>query len=142
MKPGRKPFVAKDHIKDLNQLKNELCASDEPFLSESRFRLKLKGCNIPYGREFWRELVASGMISKVGEDSYTFSDPSHPIHFATLAGVYFSYAKRTSEYKKNWYARFKVSKAEKSEEVQKAIALLKSYGFEVFVPCGKLFKRM
>lgn len=142
MKPGRKPFVAKDHIKDLNQLKNELCSSDEPFLSESRFRMRLKGCNIPYGREFWRELVASGIISKIGEDSYAFSDPSHPIHFATLAGVYFSYSKRTSEYKKDWYARLKVSKAEKSEEVRKAVALLKSYGFEVFAPYKKLFRKM
>ncbi len=136
-KRGRKPFVAMEHIKDFNNVKISLLYSS---FTEDKLRKKLKENGIISGKMFISEFVKYGMLSK---DYYTgtlrFTD-TKPVHYTTLHEVYMNYLETTSKYENN--RATKKSKDFRDSEINAAIQLLKSAGYEVFSPVGDLYSKM
>lgn len=133
-----KRFKAIEHIKALNFLKKE--CFEIPSVSEAVFREGLKKCGIPSNPVFVSELKKSGMITEIEENIITWVDKK-PVHYRTLQKVYNEYQKRMISYSTRYREKQREEKREEEEQVLKCINFLKSKGFEVFAPWGKLLRR-
>ena len=65
-----------------------------------------------------------------------------PIHHQTLQSIYLRYQKKANGYVNTYYARKKREEMLKSKEIEEAVNLLKSNGFEVFAPYKGLYKKL
>ena len=111
-------FSAVAHIKDLNELKTNMANG---FLNSEEFRLKLKSCGLPSNVLFWTFFKSSGIIRRIGNNSYVWVDES-PIHYTVLQSIYREYQKKVNHYAKT--RQEKVKRCEDSTRIKKAISLL------------------
>lgn len=121
-------FVAMDHIAALNEFRKHSIQSGDLPLAEEDFRNALKACGIPSNSLFFAEFRNSGLLVRVEGDMWTWKNQL-PIHHQTLQGIYVRYQKKREE-------------VLKSKEIEEAVNLLKSNGFEVFAPYKGLYKKL
>lgn len=129
-------FSAIAHIKDLNELKTNMANS---FLNSEEFRLKLKSCGLPSNVLFWTFFKSSGIIRRIGNNSYVWVDES-PIHYTVLQAIYREYQKKVNHYAKT--RQEKVKRCEDSTRIKKAISLLKEYGYKIWETHNGYFKEV
>lgn len=134
-------FVAMDHIAALNEFRKHSIQSGDLPLAEEDFRNALKACGIPSNPLFFAEFRNSGLLVRVGGDMWTWKNRL-PIHHQTLQGIYVRYQKKKNGYASAHYARKKREEVLKSKEIEEAVNLLKSNGFEVFAPYKGLYKKL
>lgn len=133
---SRCKFVAYDHIKDFNELKSSLL--DKSFTRDS-FKDELKKLNIPCSNTFWSGFVKLNIIKRISKTEFVFTD-NKPVHFKVLENVYLIYFDKISEYMQKYETK-------KNQEIQysqinDAVQLLKSLGFQVFKPVGDLYSKL
>lgn len=124
---ARKRFNAKECIKDFNTLRRSL----DSFTSATiRYEFKLH--QIPSNHVFWDILRKSDLINKLDFDLYQFTNPTTPVHYLRLEGIYKEYQNKVNSYN----LRCKNKKEEESNSnkvaIQEAIQLLKANGYEIF----------
>lgn len=91
--------------------------------------------------EFRKHSIQSGLLVRVEGDMWTWKNQL-PIHHQTLQGIYVRYQKKANGYASAHYARKKREEVLKSKEIEEAVNLLKSNGFEVFAPYKGLYKKL
>lgn len=128
-----KKFVALDHIKDFNLIKKSL---DTPF-TKAELQTQLKKAGIPANTVFFATLVKYKVLKRISRSHYIFSN-NDPIYFKLLENAYNDYSKRLNKYMDT----YRENKAKKSQEVQDAISLLKSLGYEIYAPVGELYSKL
>ena len=134
-------FVAMNHIVALNEFKKHSIQSGDLPLSEENFRNALKSCGIPSNSLFFLEFKSSGLLVRVEGNMWAWKSKL-PIHHQTLQRIYVQYQKKVNGYASAHYARKKKEEAFKSKEIEEAVNLLKSNGFEVFAPKGNLYQKL
>ena len=134
-------FVAMDHIAALNEFKKYSIQSGDLPLTEEDFRTAFKACGIPSNSLFFIEFRNSGFLVKVEGNMWTWKNQL-PIHHQTLQGIYVRYQKKANGYASAHYAQKKREEVLKSKEIEEAVNLLKSNGFEVFAPYKGLYKKL
>lgn len=133
-------FVAIAHIRELNLLKAHMIKRGEP-LEEGDFRRALKTCGLPSNSLFWIMFKKAGLVQIIEGNLFVWASKK-PVHYKALEDIYSDYQKKVNEYAKSRYAKVKEKKGEEQKKIEDAIALLKSKGYEVFVPCKDLFKKI
>lgn len=128
-----KKFVALDHIKDFNLIKKSL---DTPF-TKAELQIQLKKAGIPANTVFFATLVKYKVLKRISRSHYIFSN-NDPIYFKLLENAYKDYSQRLNKYMDT----YRENKAKKSQEVQDAISLLKSLGYEIYAPVGELYSKL
>lgn len=133
-------FKALNHIKALNAFKESMVSSGEPVTKEE-ICSSFKSCGIPSNYNFWLEFKNSGLLVKVGKDAFLWSSPK-PIHHKNLQSIYDKYSKRMNSYSIMYRERQRTMAELSEERINDAVRLLKSKGFEIYAPCGDLFRRL
>lgn len=128
-----KKFVALDHIKDFNLIKKSL---DTPF-TKAELQTQLKKAGIPANTVFFATLVKYKVLKRISRSHYIFSN-NDPIYFKLLENAYKDYSQRLNKYMDT----YRENKAKKSQEVQDAVQLLKSLGYEIYAPVGELYSKL
>lgn len=128
-----KKFVALEHIKDFNLIKKSL---DTPF-TKAELQTQLKKAGIPANTVFFATLVKYKVLKRISRSHYIFSN-NDPIYFKLLENAYKDYSQRLNKYMDT----YRENKAKKSQEVQNAIKLLKSLGYEIYAPVGELYSKL
>ena len=128
-----KKFVAIDHIKDFNLIKKSL---DTPF-TKAELQTQLKKAGIPANTVFFATLVKYKVLKRISRSHYIFSN-NDPIYFKLLENAYKDYSQRLNKYMDT----YRENKAKKSQEVQDAVQLLKSLGYEIYAPVGELYSKL
>lgn len=117
----RKPFIAKDHIEELNKLRLE---NSDVLMSESILKSNLRRIGIPQNANFLVALKKYHIIVKVG-DYYSFSS-SNPIHYTILNNLYKDYQRKVNKNRQ---------KNILDKKVKEAIDFLKLQGYSVYKKC-------
>ena len=133
-----KEFQAIQHIAELNNFKMQ---SKSLILSREDFCAALKNCSIPSNALFFNEFRNSGLLVKVGKDTYAWKDIK-PIHFKTLQLIYCTYQNKLNKYLQTYNNKKKEKDLLKREQIESAITLLKNNGFEIFAPYKGLYKKL
>lgn len=128
-----KKFVALDHIKDFNLIKKSL---DTPF-TKAELQTQLKKAGIPANTVFFATLVKYKVLKRISRSHYIFSN-NDPIYFKLLENAYKDYSQRLNKYMDT----YRENKAKKSQEVQDAVQLLKSLGYEIYALVGELYSKL
>lgn len=128
-----KKFVAIDHIKDFNLIKKSL---NTPF-TKAELQTQLKKAGIPANTVFFTTLVKYRVLKRISRSQYIFSN-NDPIYFKLLENAYKDYSDRLNKYMDT----YRENKAKKSQEVQDAVQLLKSLGYEIYAPVGELYSKL
>lgn len=134
-------FVAIDHIKALNEHKQDTIQHGNLPLSDRDFKNLFKSCNIPSNSLFFLEFRNFGLLTKIGKNMYTWSNEL-PIHHKSLQIIYERYQQRANTYVHTYLTKKKEAKILKDKEIEDAIYLLKSNGFEVFAPSSKFYVKL
>lgn len=134
-------FVAINHIATLNEFRKHSIQSGDLPLSEEDFRNTFKACGIPSNPLFFSEFRSSGLLVRVEGNMWAWKNKL-PIHHQTLQDIYVRYQKKANGYANARYARKKREEVLKSKEIEEAVNLLKSNGFEVFAPHKGLYKKL
>lgn len=127
---SRKPFVAKEHIAKLNNIKRELFESRFSF---EDLRDMLRDNGILYCRLFFRSLLEVRIIVSDSNGLYYFPDKK-AIHYSKLENAYNFYKTHVDRYTENWkFNKIPVAEVEEIEPplVLAAIAYLQSRGYTV-----------
>ena len=142
---------AKEIMRGVNEFRNSLIKRNGVF-SKDEFLKGLKDLGLPSNVHFWSALrtckcseIGGPLITKVGQDKFVFTDPKKPIFWGDLQAVYNSYKSLLEKYKKTQKQKKTAVKEESkalSDEIAKAIELLKSNGFEVLAPVAILYAKV
>lgn len=132
-------FIAANHIAVLNEFKRHSIKSCDLPLSRTDFCNLFKNCGIPSNSLFFTEFKNSGLLIKVEGNMYTWKN-KHPIHHLTLQSIYARYQKKINTYANTRYCKKKREKEIETEEIRKAITLLKDNGFKIFMQCGEFYR--
>lgn len=133
-------FQAIAHISELNELKQDILHGAAP-VSEEELRAGLKNCGLPSNILFWSEFKNSGLLVKVEGNLFVWKT-KHPIHHRMLQAIYLKYQNRINGYTRAYKEKKAELRAAKDKEVDEAINLLKSRGYEIFAPCKGLYKKL
>lgn len=139
---GRNSFKAIEHIKGLNALRVFFCTENGPTFTEKELREGLKEHGIPSNPVFFSKLKEFGIIDRIHEDVYIFSDPDKPIHYKVLQNVYASYHEKVKQYQKTIKENKSLRRSQEEIEIKEAVKLLKSKGFEIYAPVGTLYSKV
>ena len=132
-------FKAVDHIKELNSLKKETLK--EGAIRGIVLQEKLKSCGLPSSPNFWIEFKNSGLLIVVERGYFAWANPE-PIHFKVLEEIYSRYIQKARGYMKTTQLKVVAQNRLHDNDIQKAIELLKKNGFEVFMPCAKMYRKL
>lgn len=154
---SRRHFNAKDVVPMLNMLKNTLVSENKPF-TKDQFLQGLKSCGIPSAPEFWSAVrncecteYKGKLLTEIRKGLFVFTNEKKPICFSDLRQIYNMYRSKVNAYQKAWEENKKLKAAAQekeqeknapSDEIQAAIDLLKSHGFEVLAPVAMLYAKM
>ncbi len=133
---NRGKFNAQEHIAALNAYKNSTTIFSKSSLQEI-FRI----CGIPSNGNFFSYFKKSGLIVPIGKDKYKWKD-NKPIHFQALQNVYSDYQNKANQYIKDYLCRKRQLEIEKENAIISAITLLKENGYEVFLSCDSILKKV
>lgn len=134
-------FNAISHIKEFNLFRLETGKTKESF-SITTLREGLKSCGLPLNSVFITELRKSGLLTKVSKEGYVWKSPDSPVHFKVLQTIYSNYHNRVSVYNSTRVEKTKLSDKSKREQINKAIELLKSEGYEIFMPLTNIYTKL
>lgn len=134
-------FHATEHISALNEFRKYSISSGNQPLSSDDFRAAFKACGIPSNPLFFLEFRNSGLLVRVEGNMYVWKNKL-PIHYRTLQSIYSRYQKRANGYVRTHLEKKSRAKDLKSKEIESAISLLKDNGYEIFIPCKGLFKKV
>lgn len=133
---GRSPFVALDHIKDFNELKDAL--QGKPF-TKDMFRNELKKINIPCNNMFWVGFIKLRIIKRISREQFVFCNDK-PVHFKLLESIYLDYCNRLAGYVRN--SEVKKAREEQESQIAAAVRLLKGLGFQIYAPIEDLYSKL
>lgn len=133
---GRSPFVALDHIKDFNELKDAL--QGKPF-TKDMFRNELKKINIPCNNMFWVGFIKLRIIKRISREQFVFCNDK-PVHFKLLESIYLDYCNRLAGYVRN--SEVKKAREEQESQIAAAVRLLKGLGFQIYAPVEDLYSKL
>lgn len=118
-----------------NQIRIEMSTHS---MSEQEFKNFFKVCGIPSNSLFWSKFEKSGLIQKVDDNSYIWTNPKRPIHYQELNNIYQEYKDTFDKY----YQTYQEKKSQKTNAIQEAINLLKENGFIIIRQEGNMFEKL
>ncbi len=132
----RQRFNAINCIMQFNQIRIEMSNQSA---TEQDFKYFFKICGIPCNALFWSKFEKSGLIQKIDNNSYIWTNPKRPIHYQELDNIYQEYKNTFDRY----YHTYQEKKIKKNTQVlQDAINLLKENGFIILKQEGNMFEQL
>ena len=128
-----KELKLKDCVVALNNIKKALELTNEP-ISKEVLISSLKNCGLPYNASYWTVFRNSGLIVNSSWGKYYFAH-KEPINLKALIELHHRYTALTRQYnqtkklKKNPVQEYSPSL---ESQIQDAITLLKSNGYEIY----------
>lgn len=109
-------------------------------INELDLKSGLKSCGLPSNVLFIMELRRCGILRRI-DKGYQWTNNS-PIHFRVLDVIYAQYHKKVMSYYHVKIQKIKSFKELEEKRVKEAAKFLKSKGFILFAPTGKLYDKL
>ena len=135
---------AKDILQGLNEFKKAL-AKQASFTKDELIK-GFKEIGLPSNIHFWSTVLGfelpiqkCKLITRVRKNTYVFTKPKEPISWIDLEQLHNAYRQLCRKYSSNYYKKKKAETpsqvvTKNDSQIQEAIKLLKSHGYEIFIP--------